>query len=167
MSEYHKVFKARTIYGGDLLECTEGDYLNQFKIKYFSDLIVLEIVWSKIDAVVLPASSGAEKKVREDVPARIEVVEKVNEETLATQTTPEIASTEEASAELLQLRLTELEWAQKVYDGVVEVTSKLNTPVYFDVESREWTLSSIVEDLVLTKEKLAKVEETCQRLKEI
>lgn len=43
-SEYHKVCKARTVYGEDLFEHTEAGYLQQFNIKYFSDLIDLEEV---------------------------------------------------------------------------------------------------------------------------
>lgn len=79
---------------------------------------------------------------------------------------PLIAQTETTveatSAEPLQQRLTELEWAQNIYEEVIAFNKE--NPSFIEVQERESCTKSIVEDIVLTKEKVAELDETAQKL---
>lgn len=116
----------------------EAKHLRRYEINYFSDLINIEEVWKKIDAVLIPSVLELFDQPKLDVPQ---------------------TETEATSDEPLQLKLTELELAQKVYDEVVSVTSSEDRPTFFDVEKNERSLKSIIEEIVLTREKVVELEE--------
>lgn len=72
--------------------------------------------------------------------------------------------TEARSVEPLQLKLIELEWVHKVYDEVTSATSSQERHVFFDIQKREKNLKSIIEDIMLTKEKVAELEKLGKKL---